>query len=282
MTAQDGSADRAADAVSDGRLGPPPWVVSFLESAALRRSVAVVTSAALAAAVVTSVYLDGGAYGLNAIGLFSLAVTAFGLYLAIAIFRRQAAETVRETRHHTDLITELGRISTRAAESAGKAHVNTERLVEYFDLVERERTGRGLTGERRDRALAVASGLRRLTGPAQILWVDDHSEWIRYERAAFEEVGVLTVWVSNTAQAIALLEGNSFAAVVTDMGRAEGDSEGFVLLEAIRGASITTPVFVYSGSGRPEHIQAVLDRGGQGATNDPSVLFQLVMRELMR
>ncbi len=262
------------------RHGPPERVVAFLEGRSLRRAAAGVTMAALVSAFITIGFREGGEFGLNVIGLFSLAVTALGLYLAIAIFRRQAAESDAESAHHRSLMSEIKQITMQTAESAGRARVNTDRLLILWDHVSVKRTGKSLTGDRRERALAVASSSDLISKAHQILWVDDHRDWVQYERQVLAEMGILSVWVQNTTAAMGVLQGNDFAAVITDMGRAEGDREGFALLGAMRDAGMTNPVFVYSSSDRPEDIQAVLDSGGQGATNDPSRLFQLVVQEL--
>lgn len=115
-----------------------------------------------------------------------------------------------------------------------------------------------------------------------VLWVDDNERWIEYERAMLEAAGVSTVWVPSTERALELLTGNSFHTIISDMGRSEGPQEGFALLDAIRARGYQTPLIVYSGSDRSDHVRAVLDRGGQGATNDPSRLFELVMNEVSR
>lgn len=94
------------------------------------------------------------------------------------------------------------------------------------------------------------------------------------------ESGVATVWVRCTEDALMLLEGNSFDLVITDMGRAEGEREGYVLLDAMRSEGDLTPLVVYSGSNDPKHIEEVYEHGGQGATNNPVELFTMVMKQL--
>ncbi len=200
------------------RQGPPERVVAFLEGRSLRRAAAGVTMAALVSAFITIGFREGGEFGLNVIGLFSLAVTALGLYLAIAIFRRQAAESDAESAHHRSLMSEIKQITMQTAESAGRARVNTDRLLILWDHVSVKRTGKSLTGDRRERALAVASSSDLISKAHQILWVDDHRDWVQYERQVLAEMGILSVWVQNTTAAMGVLQGNDFAAVITDMG----------------------------------------------------------------
>ncbi|MBD8021136.1 response regulator [Brevibacterium gallinarum] len=154
-------------------------------------------------------------------------------------------------------------------------------LLHRINSAQKARTGRELTNERQKQLIdaydrAAGNSFKR------VLWVDDNAKWIKHERAMLEAAGVSIVWVPSTARALELLAGNAFNVIISDMGRVEGPQEGFALLDAIRKRGDRTPLIVYSGSDRPDHVRAVLDRGGQGATNDPSRLFELVMNEVSR
>lgn len=157
--------------------------------------------------------------------------------------------------------------------------VDGANLLHRINSAQKARTGSELTDERQKQLIDVYN---RVAGVdfKRVLWVDDNEEWIEHERAMLEAAGVSTVWVPSTARALELLTGNAFQAIISDMGRAEGSQEGFALLDAIRKRGDRTPLIVYSGSDRPDHVRAVLERGGQGATNDPSRLFELVMNEV--
>ena len=116
---------------------------------------------------------------------------------------------------------------------------------------------------------------------SRILWVDDRPENNVYERKAFEALGLSFSLALSTDEALALLRGNRFGAVISDMGRREGLREGYVLLEAIRGEGIETPFFIYAGSNLPEHKREAADRGAQGSTNNPEELFRMVTRAVI-
>ncbi len=169
----------------------------------------------------------------------------------------------------------------------GSGSMPSARAVDGADLLyrintaQKARTGQDLTDERRTQLM---DAYERAAGVdfKCVLWVDDNERWIEHERAMLEAAGVSTVWVPSTERALELLTGNAFHTIISDMGRAEGPQEGFALLDAIRERGDQTPLIVYSGSDRPDHVRAVLDRGGQGATNDPSRLFELVMNEVSR
>jgi CheY-like chemotaxis protein len=112
----------------------------------------------------------------------------------------------------------------------------------------------------------------------QILWVDDRPENNVYERRAFEAVGLRFTLSLNTADALDHLSRQTFDAVISDMGRKEGPQEGYVLLDAMRARGNQTPFFVYASSRAPEHVRETGEHGGQGCTNDPNELFQIVTR----
>lgn len=114
-----------------------------------------------------------------------------------------------------------------------------------------------------------------------ILWVDDHPENNVYERTAFEAVGFSFSLSLNTEDALRQLESQRFAAIISDMSRKEGPKEGYKLLQAIREKQDKTPLFFYAGSNTPEHQRETIRNGGQGNTNDPSALFQMVTKAII-
>lgn len=154
-------------------------------------------------------------------------------------------------------------------------------LLHQINSAQKAKTGRALSYERQKQVID-AYGRAAEVDVKRVLWVDDDEDSIVYERAMLKAAGVSTVWAPNTARALELLNGSAFQAIISDMGRVEGPQEGFALLDAIRERGDRTPLIVYSGSNRPDYVRAVLDRGGQGATNDPSRLFELVMNEVSR
>lgn len=115
----------------------------------------------------------------------------------------------------------------------------------------------------------------------QILWVDDRPENNVYERRAFEAVGMEFSLALTTTEALEQCEKRRFGAIISDMGRKEGPREGYVLLDELRAQGNTTPFFVYASSDSPEHKREVLSHGGQGNTNAPNVLFQMVTEAVL-
>lgn len=110
----------------------------------------------------------------------------------------------------------------------------------------------------------------------RILWVDDRPENNTYERQAFEASGLTVTLAETTKQALNILDRDSFAVIISDMGRREGSREGYVLLDELRLRGNRTPFFIYAGSNDPAHKRETAQHGGQGCTNDPGELFQMV------
>jgi CheY-like chemotaxis protein len=77
----------------------------------------------------------------------------------------------------------------------------------------------------------------------RILWVDDRPDNNRYERKAFEAMGLEFVLSETTDDALTQLKSQRFASVISNMGRREGPREGYVLLDALRTFDKTTPLF---------------------------------------
>ena len=115
----------------------------------------------------------------------------------------------------------------------------------------------------------------------RVLWVDDRPENNIYERRAFESVGIRFTLASSTNEALELLKHNKYAAIISDMGRREGNREGYVLLDTLRGQGDQTPFVIYAGSNLPEHKQETLEHGGQGTTNNAQELFPMVMKAIV-
>ncbi len=111
-----------------------------------------------------------------------------------------------------------------------------------------------------------------------ILWVDDRPDNNRYERKAFEAMGLKFTLALSTNEALEILSKQRFAAIISDMGRREGPREGYVLLDTVRKKDSSTPFFIYAGSNAPEHKAEAREHGGQGSTNMAQELFQIVTK----
>ncbi len=125
---------------------------------------------------------------------------------------------------------------------------------------------------------SAANFIREGAPSPTILWVDDNPSNNVYERSAFESFGIKIVLSENTSQALKILSEREFDAIISDMGRREGQREGYVLLDALRAKGDETPLFFYASSSAPEHRRETAAHGGQGCTNDGEELFVMVTR----
>jgi CheY-like chemotaxis protein len=116
----------------------------------------------------------------------------------------------------------------------------------------------------------------------RILWVDDRPQNNVLERQAFEALGLTFTLALSTQQALDILKREQFAAIISDMGRKEGPREGYVLLDALRASGNKTPFFIYAGSNLPEHKREAGQHGGQGSTNHPQELFEMVTGAVLK
>ena len=117
---------------------------------------------------------------------------------------------------------------------------------------------------------------------SRILWVDDRPENNYYERQAFEAIGLQFTLAQSTDEALEELTNGRYAAIVSDMERREGPREGYVLLDRLRSEGNSTPLFFYASSNAPEHERETLAHGGQGNTNNPQELFDMVTRAVIQ
>lgn len=115
----------------------------------------------------------------------------------------------------------------------------------------------------------------------QILWVDDRPENNVYERNVLEQYGLDFTLALSTQQALAFMQHNKFALIISDMRRKEGEDEGYVLLDKIRKNNKEIPFIVYAGSSKEEYKNEILKRGGQDYTNTPRELIDAVINTLL-
>ena len=112
----------------------------------------------------------------------------------------------------------------------------------------------------------------------RILWVDDRPNHNIFERQAFEAMGLHFTLAQSTDEAFEKISEFRYAAIISDMERREGPREGYVLLDRLREEGDCTPLYFYVSSTNPEHLKETSEHGGQGCTNNPQELFEMVTR----
>jgi CheY-like chemotaxis protein len=110
----------------------------------------------------------------------------------------------------------------------------------------------------------------------RVLWVDDEPRNNEYIAKDLERRGVHVSYALSTSLALTLLARNRYLAVISDMGRKEGPREGFHLLDTMRAAGDTTPLFFFASLNAPTLGQEALLHDAQGSTNDARELLAMV------
>ena len=115
----------------------------------------------------------------------------------------------------------------------------------------------------------------------EILWVDDNPNNNELEYRALAAMGLRITQVRSTEDALIHVERKPYALIISDMERDQKPLEGYALLQKLRSVNCQTPFVVYTSTSTAKDKQNVLAEGGQGHTNDPRELLQLVMCELV-
>lgn len=111
----------------------------------------------------------------------------------------------------------------------------------------------------------------------EILWVDDNPENNLYEKYAFEISGIHITFAKSTEEALLRIKTHSYSAIISDMQRNEKEKEGIELLKKIREEKIQIPFFIYTGKCTHEKEKETKENGGQGCTDNPEVLYRMVI-----
>jgi CheY-like chemotaxis protein len=120
-----------------------------------------------------------------------------------------------------------------------------------------------------------------------ILWVDDKPQNNAFEIAKLRAKDYTVVESTSTDNAMKKLQERSGVdVIITDMGRAEGNSyvqdAGVQLIKKVRDAGFEVPVFCYTTpNAAQKHYDQIKDAGGNGATASPTELFKLINRATM-
>jgi CheY-like chemotaxis protein len=115
---------------------------------------------------------------------------------------------------------------------------------------------------------------------SMVLWVDDNTEWTRYERESLEAIGVEFVLVHDLDEAKERLRNHRFDAVITDMTRDGDIHAGYDLLAYIKQTNPGMPVIIYTGDSTAGSQAEAIGRGALGETSEPQQLFEYVVRAI--
>ncbi len=109
-----------------------------------------------------------------------------------------------------------------------------------------------------------------------ILWVDDQPENNVFEREAFEKLGMRIDFIPTTSQAIEMIRGKEYDAVISDMSRPDSKRAGYDLLAKLKKLRPHIPFVLYSSTNTPEQEAEIIEAGAFGSTTRASELIRLV------
>lgn len=111
----------------------------------------------------------------------------------------------------------------------------------------------------------------------RILWIDDRPKNNSMLVAALAEQGVKVDIALSTDQGLELLSKGQYDAVISDMGRPEGDHAGIDFTKKARSSNPTLPIFIYCGSWGARNLRnESLQAGVTEITASSSTLLSLV------
>ena len=128
-------------------------------------------------------------------------------------------------------------------------------------------------------ALPAPTAQQRLQH-SRVLWVDDNPDNNRFERRAFEALGVWVEISTSTADALTRTQATSYDLIISDMTREPDPQAGYTLLGKLRERGDRTPFVIYAGSSSPERTAEARAHGAVDYLNDPAALMGLVTRLL--
>lgn len=109
-----------------------------------------------------------------------------------------------------------------------------------------------------------------------ILWVDDRPANNRFERQAFEALGMRVDLSTSTEDALSRMRRRQYDLIISDMGRPGDPRAGYTLLDQLRGQGDATPFVIYASSRAPEHVAEARRHGAAGCTNSATELMKIV------
>lgn len=131
----------------------------------------------------------------------------------------------------------------------------------------------------KERALSRARNHLSVFKGAQILWVDDHPENNLNERRMLRQLNTEIDMVTNSEEALRILDNAKYDVVLSDMARGQDPLAGLDFLQKLREFDRSTPVIFYIGV-------IDLDKGvpgrAFGITNRPDELLHLILDVLER
>jgi CheY-like chemotaxis protein len=123
----------------------------------------------------------------------------------------------------------------------------------------------------------------RQVSRSNVLWVDDKNPGRNLqERNSLEARGVDFTPATTTEEALEKIQGRSFDAIISDMGRPGDANAGLTLLGKLRAVGNKTPFIIYTGSKADQLWSQAREKGAFGCTNSRGELSELVLSAIRR
>jgi len=114
----------------------------------------------------------------------------------------------------------------------------------------------------------------------RILWVDDLPKNNSLLVATLEERGVTVDIATNSNQGLELMARNKYDAVISDIGRPEGDRAGIDFTRKVRSRDKTTPIYIFCGGWAARNLrEETLLAGANEITSSGSTVLALIQKK---
>lgn len=125
---------------------------------------------------------------------------------------------------------------------------------------------------------AIVSSIN--TASKRILWVDDRPKNNSLLMATLEERGTTVDIAINTNLGLELAAKNKYDAVISDMGRPEGDHAGIEFTQKLRSRDKNTPIYIFCGDWAARNLRKeTLDAGANEITSSGSTILALLQKK---
>jgi len=114
----------------------------------------------------------------------------------------------------------------------------------------------------------------------KILWVDEHPTNNLALSNAFQALGITVIQSTTNEEALTQLGDASFDVIITSMTRGADHENGLKLVEALHSKGITVPVIIYAAQWAGQNAGKENQFRVQKITNEPSVVYQVVLQDV--
>jgi CheY-like chemotaxis protein len=198
------------------------------------------------------------------LGFIGIFVTIIVAYL---IYRRQKEESERQ-------VTELKKAMLPLLQSTLEKLNSIENNSRRVEFIETSISGFFETMNRLSQI--------HLLNHKKILWVDDHPEWNKFERVAFEALGIDVTTSLSSVDALYRLKAETYDLLISDVFSDIGLPKGFNLLGDIQKENLNVPLVFYTGSITPDLKKKAENSGAFGIEDSPAKLFAVVIKGLLK